>query len=177
MEAFIIIIYQLWKKAILLVIFTHANWIRSNTWLWCIVCITLFCTSASCLLFVQLSGFPPSPWTAFCASTSCLLFIQLSGFPPSVELLFHFGSFSAFCLHYFLVSTACLLFHSSLIVHQESPYLTCLTMLGCFLALQKHTYLLWRYRICVLLVYSPVLIPRQLRFSLYSGAVITEGLM
>ena len=28
-----------------------------------------------------------------------------------------------------------------------------------------------------LLVYSPVLIPRQLRFSLYSGAVITEGLM
>ena len=27
------------------------------------------------------------------------------------------------------------------------------------------------------LVYSPMLIPRQLRFSLYSGAVITEGLM
>ena len=25
------------------------------------------------------------------------------------------------------------------------------------------------------LVYSPMLIPRQLRFSLYSGAVITEG--
>ena len=29
----------------------------------------------------------------------------------------------------------------------------------------------------VWLVYSPMLIPRQLRFSLYSGAVITEGLM
>ena len=28
-----------------------------------------------------------------------------------------------------------------------------------------------------LLVYSPMLIPRQLRFSLYSGAVITKGLM
>ena len=27
------------------------------------------------------------------------------------------------------------------------------------------------------LVYSPMLIPRQFRFSLYSGAVITEGLM
>ena len=27
------------------------------------------------------------------------------------------------------------------------------------------------------LVYSPMLIPRQLRFSLHSGAVITEGLM
>ena len=27
------------------------------------------------------------------------------------------------------------------------------------------------------LLYSPMLIPRQLRFSLYSGAVITEGLM
>ena len=27
------------------------------------------------------------------------------------------------------------------------------------------------------LVYSPMLIPRQLRFSLYSGTVITEGLM
>ena len=27
------------------------------------------------------------------------------------------------------------------------------------------------------LIYSPMLIPRQLRFSLYSGAVITEGLM
>ena len=26
-------------------------------------------------------------------------------------------------------------------------------------------------------MYSPMLIPRQLRFSLYSGAVITEGLM
>ena len=26
-------------------------------------------------------------------------------------------------------------------------------------------------------VYSPMLIPRQLRFSLYSGAVITKGLM
>ena len=25
------------------------------------------------------------------------------------------------------------------------------------------------------LVYSPMLIPRQLRFPLYSGAVITEG--
>ena len=29
----------------------------------------------------------------------------------------------------------------------------------------------------VWLVYGPMLIPRQLRFSLYSGAVITEGLM
>ena len=29
----------------------------------------------------------------------------------------------------------------------------------------------------VWLVYDPILIPRQLRFSLYSGAVITEGLM
>ena len=28
-----------------------------------------------------------------------------------------------------------------------------------------------------LLVYDPMLIPRHLRFSLYSGAVITEGLM
>ena len=27
------------------------------------------------------------------------------------------------------------------------------------------------------LVYGSMLIPRQLRFSLYSGAVITEGLM
>ena len=27
------------------------------------------------------------------------------------------------------------------------------------------------------LVYDPMSIPRQLRFSLYSGAVITEGLM
>ena len=27
------------------------------------------------------------------------------------------------------------------------------------------------------LVYDPMLIPRQLRFFLYSGAVITEGLM
>ena len=29
----------------------------------------------------------------------------------------------------------------------------------------------------VWLVYGPMLIPRQLRFSRYSGAVITEGLM
>ena len=29
----------------------------------------------------------------------------------------------------------------------------------------------------VWLVYDPTSIPRQLRFSLYSGAVITEGLM
>ena len=29
----------------------------------------------------------------------------------------------------------------------------------------------------VWLVYDPMLIPRQLRFSLYSGAVTTEGLM
>ena len=28
-----------------------------------------------------------------------------------------------------------------------------------------------------LVPYGPMLIPRQLRFSLYSGAVITEGLM
>ena len=35
------------------------------------------------------------------------------------------------------------------------------------------------YRICccLLIICSPVVIPRQLRFSLYSGAVITEGLM
>ena len=39
--------------------------------------------------------------------------------------------------------------------------------------------MLLRYRICLLLLIkcSPVLIPRQLRFSLYSGAVITEDLM
>ena len=30
---------------------------------------------------------------------------------------------------------------------------------------------------CVVGICSPMLIPRQLRFSLYSGAVITEGLM
>ena len=36
---------------------------------------------------------------------------------------------------------------------------------------------LWRYRCDVWLVYDPTSIPRQLRFSLYSGAVITEGLM
>ena len=35
-----------------------------------------FCTSASCLLFVQLSGSLPSAWTTFCASTFCLLFVQ-----------------------------------------------------------------------------------------------------
>ena len=29
----------------------------------------------------------------------------------------------------------------------------------------------------MLLVYGPMLAPRQLRFSLYSGVVITEGLM
>ena len=33
------------------------------------------------------------------------------------------------------------------------------------------------YVCCFLIICSPVLIPRQLRFSLYSGAVITEGLM
>ena len=32
-------------------------------------------------------------------------------------------------------------------------------------------------RMCGWLVYDPTSIPRQLRFSLYSGAVITEGLM
>ena len=30
---------------------------------------------------------------------------------------------------------------------------------------------------CVVGICSPMLIPRQLRFFLYSGAVITEGLM
>ena len=32
-------------------------------------------------------------------------------------------------------------------------------------------------RMCSWLVYDPTSIPRQLRFSLYSGAVITEGLV
>ena len=36
---------------------------------------------------------------------------------------------------------------------------------------------MWGIEYVYWLVYSPMLIPRQLRFSLYSGAVITEGLM
>ena len=35
----------------------------------------------------------------------------------------------------------------------------------------------WVIGIEWLVPYGPMLIPRQLRFSLYSGAVITEGLM
>ena len=75
-------------------------------------------------------------------------------------------------------------------------HLHCLGILGCCLDLDHHLNS-WSILECCLdpghgtsvkvqdegleyvclLVYSPVLIPRQLRFPLYSRAVITEGLM
>ena len=53
-------------------------------------------------------------------------------------------------------------------------HLDCLSILECCLDPGHGTSVKVQY---VWLVCSPMLIPRQLRFSLYSGAVITEGLM
>ena len=117
--------------------FTHDNCIRCNTWLGCIVCIALFlyisimplvCTAVRLLTFCL--------DCLFCVNIlPCLLFVQLSGFLPPVWTAPSFWQF--LCLYYHLVSTAHLLFNSLLLLHPESLYLACLTMLDHFLVLQK----------------------------------------
>ena len=110
----------------------------NNKWLGCKFCIVLFlcfhimplvCTALRLPIFC-LDFFSVHQYSAYgihSSQASHLLF----------ELLFHASSFTAFFLFHHQMPTAHLLFYHSLLVHTEFLYLSCLTVLGCFFALQK----------------------------------------
>ena len=98
--------------------------------------------SKCCLLFIQVSSMSAAlpALHCFCTSTSCLLYTYLWSLQPSTWTASHTGSFSAFCLPYCLMPTACLLCYILLLANQDFPYLACLTVLNPFLVYKKCTY-------------------------------------
>ena len=132
------------KHLIPIVDVTHDHWIMINTWLICILYIVLFffinmllsaCTTFICVHCIVCTAlFCVHQHPAYCMHQ----LLSFSAF--SLNCSFTLAVSLCFCLHYHLVPTVCLLFYHLLLPHPEFLYLTCLTMLGHFLAL-PNTYI------------------------------------